>query len=141
LGEAFSRAADQHPLQEVGPAETMTVLGIRAEYDMRGEAYYSKGMGWSVLYGDNDTGLADPCYLRTVFVRPVEDVFDVVPFCSLNTQTVGLGVDGERRLKLADAFTARGVERCPNVGGMSLYESPWDGMFPIERMIRWVTTY
>ncbi len=141
LGKALSQITAGRPLREVSPAEAMTVLGLRAEYDMRGEAYYSRGMGWSVMYSDEDAGLAAPCYLRTVFVRPVADVFDVVPHCSLNTQTVGLAVDGERRTSLADALTAHGVERCPNTGGMSFYESPWDGMFPIARMVRWVTTY
>ncbi len=141
LGGALSQITAGRPLREVNPAEVMTILGLRAEYDMRGEAHYSRGMGWSVMYGDEDAGLAAPCYLRTVFARPVTDVFEVVPYCSLNTQTVGLALDGERRISLADALTARGVERCPNAGGMSFYESPWDGMFPIARMIRWVTTY
>lgn len=140
LAEAMAAITEQKPLQDVGAAEAMNVLELRAEYDMRGDAYYSKGMSWTVVYSDQDTGLAAPCYLRTLSVRPVNDVFEVVSFCSLNTQTVGLALD-ERLLELADAITARGVERCPTVGSMSLYESPWDGMFPIERMIRWVTTH
>ena len=136
----MNSALASRPLREVQPAETMNVLGLRAEYDMRGEAHYSQGMGWTVVYSDDDTGLSDPCYLRTISVRPVDDVFDTVPHCSLNTQTAGLAV-GERRLELADALTRQGVERCPAVGSMGLYETPWDGMFPIARMVRWVSTY
>ena len=96
-------------------------------------------MSWTVAYCESDVGLADPVYLRTVFVRPVDDVFDVVPFCFRGTQTVGLAVD-DRRHRLADALTARGVDRCPNVGSMRLYETPWDGLFPMERLVRWVST-
>lgn len=140
LAQAMQAVARQAPLQQVDPADAMNVLGVRAEYDIRGEAYYSRGTGWTVVYAEEDQGLADPCFLRTLFVRPVDDVFAVVPFCSLHTQTAGLAVD-QRRQALADAMTARGVERCPDVGKMRIYETPWDGLFPMERLVRWVSTY
>lgn len=140
LAEAMQEVAQQTPLQQVAPADTMNVLGVRAEYAMRGEAHYGRGMGWTVVYAEEDQGLANPCFLRTLFVRPVDDVFAVVPFCSGQTQTAGLAVD-QRRRALADALTARGVERCPDVGNMRLYETPWDGLFPMERLVRWVSTY
>ena len=66
-------------------------------------------------------------------------VLDVAD-CSPRTQTAGLAVD-QRRLRLAEALTARGVERCPNVGAMRLYETPWDGLFPMDRLVRWVSSY
>ena len=117
----------------------MNVLGVRTEYDMRGDAYYSEGMGWTVAYSEEDLGLATPCYLRTLFLRPIKNVVDVASLCSLQTQTAGLAVK-DRHTRLANALTQKGIERCPNVGSMSLYASPWDGMFPIARMIRWVST-
>lgn len=139
LADAMEVECRRAPLQQVDPAAAMNVLGVRTEYDMRGDAYYSNGMSWTVAYSESDVGLADPVYLRTVFVRPVDDVFDVVAFCFRGTQTVGLAVD-ERRHRLADALTAQGVDRCPNVGSMRLYETPWDGLFPMERLVRWVST-
>jgi hypothetical protein len=138
IGEALAAVAARRPLRQVAPADSMNVLTLRALYHMKGSAFHSEGMGWSVLYDDDDRGLADPCYLRTVFVRPVDDIFETVPFCSINTQTVGLAVDG-RRVSLAEALTALGVERCPHVGNMSLYETPWDGVFPMDRMVRWTS--
>jgi hypothetical protein len=27
------------------------------------------------------------------------------------------------------------------MGDMSTYENPWDGMFVMDRLVRWVTTY
>lgn len=140
LAEAMDAVHQQLPLGPSAAARSMNILAVRTEYDMRGESYYSKGAGWSVLYSDEDAGLADPFYERTVFVRPIEDVFEVAELCSHNTQSAGLAVD-DRRHELADALTARGVERCPDVGNMRLYEAPWDGMFPMERLVRWVSTY
>jgi hypothetical protein len=137
LGEELSRSARQVP-PDTAPQEAFQILSWRAEYDMRGQAWYGDGVRWSVFYSDEDRGLATPCYGRTLFVRPVDDVLDVAAFCSINTQTAGLAL-GERRLKVAEALTARGIERCPEVGHMSLYEAPWDGMYPMDRMVRWVS--
>jgi len=136
-GELGSLAA-RVPLAAVSPQESFQVLGFRAEYDMRGEAWYGDTVSWTVLYSEDDRGLASPCYVRTLSVRPVDDIFEVVPFCSVNTQSAGLAVT-DRRLALADALTAHGVERCPKPGSMSLYDLPWDGMYPIDRMVRWVS--
>ena len=138
LGEAMQTECRRAPLAEVDPADAMNALGVRTEYAMRGEAYYSRDVQWAVVCSDEDQGLAEPCYLRTLFVRPVDDVFEVAAFCSAQTQTAGLAVD-DRRYALADALTARGVERCPAVGAMRIYDAPWDGLFPMDRMVRWVS--
>ncbi len=137
LGAELALTARQVP-PDTAPQEAFQILTWRAEYDMRGQAWYGDGVRWSVFYSEDDRGLATPCYGRTLFVRPVENVFDVATFCSVNTQTAGLAI-GERRLKVAEALTAKGIERCPEVGRMSLYEAPWDGMYPIDRMVRWVS--
>ncbi len=138
LGEAMETESRRMPLDEVDPADAMHVLGVRTEYAMRGEAYYSRDMQWAVVYSDEDQGLAEACYLRTLFVRAVDDIFAVAEFCSSQTQTAGLAVD-DRRRALADALTARGVERCPAIGAMRIYDAPWDGLFAMDRLVRWVS--
>lgn len=138
FGEALGAAADRHPLQDVTPADTIRILSVRAKYDICGEAFYGKDIGWTVAYSEDETNLAQPCYLRTVFVRPVDNIFEIPLLCSVNTQTAGLNV-GERCMEFAEALTAHGVERCPAIGNMSLYDAPWDGMFPIERLVRWTS--
>jgi hypothetical protein len=138
IAEELGGVCARLPLPALTAPEAFNVLGYRAEYDMRGEAWYSEGVSWGVLYSDDDRGLASPCYARTLFVRPVDDIFDAVPLCSIHTQTAGLAVS-DRRLALADALTARGIERCTELGRMSAYSNPWDGIYPIDRMVRWVS--
>ncbi len=139
LSDAMEDQARHQPLREIAPADTVRILGVRAEYAMQGEAHHSDGMGWTVVYGEQGEGLTEPCYGRTLFIHPVDDLIQVAEYCSLKTQTVGLAVSSDRRMTLANAFTEKGVDRCPEVGTMSLYDSPWDGLFPISRMVRWVT--
>jgi hypothetical protein len=139
LADAMEILCRRAPLTEVDPADVMNVLAVRTEYAMRAEAYHGNDMQWTVVFSDEDKGLAEPCYLRTLFVRPVDDIFEVAAFCSLQTQTAGLAVD-ERRHALADALTARGVDRCPAVGAMRIYDAPWDGLFAMDRLVRWVSS-
>jgi len=137
LSEELAALSQRLPPPALNVPEAYRILGWRAEYDMRGEAWYGEGVTWSVFYAEDDHGLAAPCYGRTLFVRPVDDVFQVPLLCSIHTQTAGVAV-GERRLALAEALTARGIERCTEIGAMSVYDNPWDGMYPIDRMVRWV---
>ena len=137
LADEMGETAKRYPRQDVAAADTMTVQSLRAEYDMRGEAFYPDDLEWTVVYSDEDTGLATPCYNRTLFVRPVGDLAEVEPYCSRITQTVGVAASPERRKSLANRLMARGVDRCPEIGSMTLYEVPWDGMFAMDRMVRW----
>ena len=74
-------------------------------------------------FAEDDKGLAEPCYLRTIFVRAVDDVFDVVSHCTPHTQTIGLAVDN--RARIAGGRSDReGVERCPAVGVMRILRRP-----------------
>ena len=68
----------------------MNVLALRTEYAMRGETFSSRDFQWAVLFADEEQGLAAPCYMRTLFVRAVDNPFDVVPCCSPADETVGL---------------------------------------------------
>lgn len=138
LGNELRGICESMPPPNITTPEAFRVQGLRAEYDMRGEAWYGDEVTWSVFYSDEDQGLAEPCYARTLFVRAVDDIFSVADLCSVNTQSAGLAL-GERRLALADALTSHGIERCPELGRMSLYGYPWDGMYPIDRMVRWVS--
>ena len=42
--------------------------------------------------------------------------------------------------KSAD-LTKKGIERITELGKMSVYDYPWDGMFPINQFVRWVSTF
>ena len=138
LGDELRKLCDRLPPPPLTPAESFNLFSLRAEYDLRGEAWYGKGLRWTVLYSGEDQGLATPAYGRTLFVRPVSDVRNVASLCSSHVQTVAVALQ-DRRLTVADALTARGVARCVEPGRMSQYDTPWDGVYPIERLVRWVS--
>ena len=102
--------------------------------------FSSKNTDWTVIYSD-EKGPAQACFSRVVFVRPVDDIRDVCRYSNRGMQTMGVSVSDERRQAFADSATVCGTDRCPPIGEMSFFQSPWDGMFAFDRLVRWVTTY
>jgi hypothetical protein len=91
-----------------------------------------------VLYAPKEE-LCKPVYSRVVFVHPIDSIMDAVRFADENIQTIGLAADGEKALEFAQAASDKGVMRFPACGKMLNFDSPWDGMYLVNRMVRWVT--
>lgn len=141
LAEAMARVGVMIPSGASASGDVSRILTLRATYDVRGVAHYPPGPEWTVLYGKEDQGLAEACGGRVVFVRPIADAMDAARLASRRTQSVGVAMEPARRIAFAERATRQGAERCPPVGEMSHYESPWDGVFMMDRLVRWVTTY
>jgi len=129
------------PKSETSANKAMEILSLRSEYEFKGKVFASKNTDWTVLYSDEDE-LAPPCFSRVVFVRPIRDIMQLTNDNNRKIQSIGMAVlDEKKRLMLADKITTRGGDRCPLLGNMSLFSSPWDGMFVIDRLVRWVSVY
>ena len=109
-----------------------------AEYDFVGEVWSDPLLRWTVLFEDDIT-LVDPTYFRVITVKAVDNIFDVIPQVHEDIQTVGLAMHGAKRLQFATDITMQGAMRCPDIGHMTHFDSPWDGLYAIDRMIRWVS--
>ena len=64
---------------------------------------------------------------------------DVLPFISDDVQTIGLAATGRKATEFATRASERGAIRFPVPGRMLNFESPWDGMFIMDRLVRWNT--
>lgn len=127
----------RYPLAQIETADAQRIIIQRTKYDMMGLALYPSDLQWTVLYGKEDEGLAQPCFNRTLFVRGVKSVFEVEKYCSSLTQSAGTALSSKRKEKFAQLVTGKGVVRCPDVGSMIFYDIPWDGMFIMDRFVRW----
>jgi len=141
LGKSLSEVLRILPKENLQAGITTKILEVRAKYAFSGRVISSDGTDWTVLYTESEKGIANPCYGRTIFVRRVDNIDDVLEYVSKDHQTVGLAVHQSLKNKFSEELTKRGILRCPDLGSMSLYEVPWDGIFPMERMIKWVYLY
>ena len=83
---------------------------------------------YTVLYSDSPNVPTDPAMGRTVYVREVDNMTEVkIPE---GTQTLGV---------TPNVPTFTDVDRIVPVGQMTDFSVPWDGIYPMERMIRWIS--
>ncbi len=128
------------PKGPVGSETAAAIVGARNKYALKGKVFKSKGTEWTVIY-TNEPGLGERVGSRVVFVKPIKDFNELKDFNDRQKQTLGLGFTAENKLKYVDALTVKGIDRCPELGYLTFYESPWDGMFLFDRLVRWVTTH
>ena len=68
------------------------------------------------------------------------DINEVLEYIEPNKyQTLGLCINEGEKKEFAKKATKRGIERITKIGKMSVYDYPWDGIFPINRLVRWVS--
>ncbi len=140
LATEMARAAVRIPKGPVDAGTAAKVTSARMRYEFTGELWTSGGTEWTVLFDeDGARGLADPCYSRVITVRAIDDVMQAADFAHHGIQTVGLALSGARKLTFASRAAANGVERFPEPGRMTYFDSPWDGLFAMDRMVRWVS--
>ena len=140
LAGEMSRAIIRIPKGPVDAGTAAKVESVRMRYEFTGELWRSQGTEWTVLYDEDwRKGLAEPCYSRVITVRAIDDALSAAQFAGRGIQTVGTALTGARKLAFASAASERGVERFPDLGRMTYFDSPWDGLFPMDRLVRWVT--
>jgi hypothetical protein len=126
------------PKQEISEKKAMDIISLRTEYDFSGDVTCSKNTDWTIIFS-KEKGLAEPCFSRVIFVRPFETIEDIKKIHNRKIQSIALEIsDQTKKEQIADEITKFGGDRCPHLGMMSLYSSPWDGMFTIDRLVRWI---
>lgn len=138
LADGMEKAAKQIPKAAMTPEELSAVHSVRGIYDFKGTVYGDEDSVWTVVYSDQDE-LHAPVYSRVLFVHGVEHLADTLQYVSDDVQTIGLAAGGEKAAEYATAAAQRGAARFPACGRMLNFESPWDGMFIMERLVRWNT--
>ena len=54
-------------------------------------------------------------------------------------ETLGLCIRENEKKRFAKEATKMGIERVTELGKMSVFDYPWDGMFPLDRLVRWTS--
>lgn len=140
LAETFPKTEVQIPKPTVPPEQLAQIHSIRGVYDFKGKVWGSPSLSWTVLLSDEPKcELAKPVYSRTLMVHAVDDISEALPLIEDYIQTIGIEAPVDRAIAFAEKATARGVARLPKIGRMLNFEMPWDGVFLLERLVRWNT--
>lgn len=138
LAVAMNKALIRLPTQYPDIGQTNKIRSKIAEYGFIGESWQDEHLRWTVLF-EESIELVEPTYQRVITVKAVDNIFDVIEHVHEDIQTVGLAMKGDKRLDFANKILSQGAMRCPDVGYMTHFDSPWDGLFTIDRLVRWVS--
>lgn len=138
LAQGMEKTSVQIPKGETSVEQISAIHSVRGLYDFKGEVWSSDDTTWTVVFAE-DKNLRAPVYSRVIMVHPVDHIDETLEYIDDNIQTIGLASSGEKALNFAEKAVDRGVMRCPEMGRMLNFESPWDGIFLMERMVRWST--
>jgi phenylacetate-coenzyme A ligase PaaK-like adenylate-forming protein len=135
----MKKVCDRFPKRTIEQFTSSQILRMRADYGMRKETSVraSSDLTYTILLERGAT-LRDALQSRTLFVMIVDDLKQIVPLLSPKIQTIGVAIgDAKKRMAFSEAAALRGVARCVNPALMNIYETPWDGLLPINRLLRW----
>ena len=138
LSEGMKKSAIQIPKGADSVEQISAIHSIRGLFDFKGEVWASEDSTWTVLYSE-DKNLNPPVYSRVIMVHPVDHIDETLDHVDDNIQTIGLASSGAKALAFAEKAVEKGVMRCPEIGRMLNFESPWDGIILMDRMVRWST--
>lgn len=141
LSEEFKRLSNVMPKQSIDMGTGAAIINKRAEYALSKDKMLlaPKENDWTILI-DSALQLEEPIQSRTIFLKPVNSVLDTVELVTRNVQTIGNCIRNQEKAKqFAEGVMFRGVARVVPPGQMHIYDSPWDGILLLNRLVRWNT--
>ncbi|MBN2101790.1 MAG: acyl-CoA reductase [Candidatus Aenigmarchaeota archaeon] len=141
VAKIFNEFSEKYPKGRMNPSTVAKIVNERGMFllDENKGALFSKAPDWTILI-DNEIELNEAVQSRTLFIKETDDLLKLSNQISQKIQTVGIAVkNNEKLFRICDEFTKGGVSRCVRFGSMNHYESPWDGMLQMSRLVRFVT--
>lgn len=143
MAKEMKKLAKRFPKSDVDQFIMTRIINVRAEYalDTESAVICPVENDWTILI-NKKMQLEEPIESRTIFFKEVDSIDEILPLITRKVQTIGCAIEDKVKLEaFADGATLRGVARCVNVGQMHLFDSPWDGMLVLSRLVNWVTLY
>jgi len=137
----FEKISQKFPKAQIEAYTASRIINARGEYllDETKDIIASRNVDWTILINKN-ISLEEPVQSRTIFVKEVNDLFEIPPLITRKIQTIGIAIkDLDEIKRFCDEVTSKGAARCVRFGTMNNYSSPWDGMLVLNRLSRFVT--
>ena len=135
----MDKAAYRIPKDDVDAGTAANIIAKRFEYDFTGKVWQSSGTTWTIVKESEEFKLANPVYSRFITVIFVDDIMEAASLANDDIQTIALAMSLERKINFAEVAAAKGAIRFPEIGRMTHFEAPWDGIFLMDRLVRFVS--
>jgi len=136
---ALDKVSKKYPKISIREDIASKIINKRNEYLLNPDldVISSKNNDWTILLG-GDFKLEEAVQSRTIFLKEVHSLEKIEELINPKIQTIGMIVkDKKKKIKLAERYYYKGASRCVSPGDTNGYDWPWDGMFVLDRMVRW----
>tara|TARA_A100001015_G_scaffold321583_1_gene453142 strand:+ start:3431 stop:4771 length:1341 start_codon:yes stop_codon:yes gene_type:complete len=141
VAKAMDKVLKRIPKQPLSGKEAIDITNLRTEAIFDGKKVFkSSGVEWTIVLTD-DKEFSDACYNRTLFINRVNHLDDVLDSVDYYHQTMGLCIKKDKKDDFILKASRKGIERVTEIGKMSVYDHPWDGLFPLSRFVRWTSVF
>ena len=126
--------------QDTDPAILASIINARSRYLLSDHQNIitPADLSWTILM-DSNLRLEDPIHGKCIFIKEIGSTDEVFDLITRKIQAITLCIhDEERRRAFAREATYRGVDRIVIPGAIHDYDQPWDGILPLNRLVRWV---
>lgn len=123
------------------PIETYNILSERVFYSISNDtkALFDDTYDFNVFVDYNNTQVSSPLFNRSIYLKLIDNILDVPKLFPAGIQTIGVSINEKRRKIFFDKAIKHGALRITNIGNMGIYDTPWDGILTMSRMVKWIS--
>jgi Acyl-CoA reductase (LuxC) len=140
LRTAFEKMPAKLLDQPTPPGTAARIINARAIHLLSFDknAMMPEDLGWTILV-NGDVALEEPVQGKCIFIKEVGDITEVLDLITRKVQAISTGIaDPGRKRDFAKRAAYRGVDRIVAPGKMHDFDLPWDGILPLNRLVRWI---
>ncbi|MDS0527882.1 acyl-CoA reductase [Clostridium sp. SHJSY1] len=141
LSESLMKLSKIYPNDQISQCASAKIINKRGEYllSLDKDIICDTGLQYTILM-NNDINLEEPIHYRTIFIKEVDDIFQICNLITPRIQTIGIASENQSKFReFANKVSLKGVDRIVKVGCMNIYDSPWDGIFFMREIVKWTT--
>lgn len=140
LENRFQSEVSKRQSLDKQPIDTFNILSERVLYSITDgkDALFGNDYDYSIFIDAHDNLSSAPLFNRSVYLKSIKQIEDCPKLFPKGLQSVGVAIPSDKLDSFSILAAKFGALRITNIGSMSIYDSPWDGIFPINRLVKWV---
>jgi len=123
------------------PIDTYNILSERVFYGTSNDrdVLFDDDYQFSIFIDYNNLNSSVPLYNRSIYLKLIDSIEDAPNYFPSGVQTIGTAVSGKYKKSFIEKAINKGALRFTEIGKMGIYDSPWDGILSINRMVKWIS--
>ena len=140
LFEKFKIEANKKNLNNKHPIDTFNILSERVFYGTSNnkDTLFDENYQFSIFIDHKNPKSSSPLYNRSIYLKVINNINEAPNYFPSGIQTVGTAISKSLEKIFIKKLIDNGVLRITKIGKMGIYETPWDGILSINRMVKWV---